>query len=157
MYKHKRYEKYVCLLHSGDLIPVGAFEKEFETVLSFHEDWESFSKAVDKASEDLREIAFQKMEEICNERKEDFVFLIASDTLEFYAQDFIQFENLTSNKPDDIWGVSIKLWLSNEDDEEENNFKELDDLLEKNPNSNLLKRLKICLDEQIEFIKESSF
>jgi hypothetical protein len=157
MYTHTAYEKYVCLLHSGDLIPVGSFEKEFETVLAPLEDWESFSKASDKASEDLREIAFQKMCEICDERKEDFVFLIASNILEFYTEDFLQFENLTSNKPDDISGVSIKLWLTNEDEEEENNFKELDDLLEKNPNSNLLNRIKICLDEQIEFIKESSF
>ena len=157
MYTHTASEKYVCLLHSGDLIPVGVFKKEFETVLPALEDWESFSKASAKADEDLREIAFQKMEEICSERKEDFVFLIASDTLEFYTQDFIQFENLTSNKPDDIWGVSIKLWLSDEDEEELNNFKELDDLLKKNPNSNLLNRIKICLDEQIEFIKESSF
>ena len=157
MYTHTAYAKYVCLLHSGDLIPVGAFKKEFETVLLATEDWESYIKVNDKVHEDLRDIAFQKMKEICNERKDDFVFLIEVDNLSFYVDDFIKFANLSSNKPDDIWGVYISLWLSDDDCEDENSFKELNDLLTKNPNSNLLKRIKICLDEQIEYIQESSF
>jgi len=163
MYKYKAHEKYVCLLNSGDLIPVGVFTKEFETVLPAREDWDNYYEAHEKANKDLREIAFQKMEEICNKRKEDFAFLIESDLLELYAEDFIKYMNLTSyNKPDDIWTVAINLWIYKNDEEDDsedyvNDFKEVNDLLEKNPNSKLLQKIKDCLDVQIEYIKESSF